>query len=283
MRRFSSTCRFALTLLATSFFVSESVVAFQARPFLQKSTPPVTSANHDTSFGFEVRQRPSPLRVLPSGFARIVTHNKVADTFAIFCGALFLVGYHFSLFRKEQRGERTWRSAQADVRERWSIYVRENEQWLYAIQTLRNAITAQTFLSTTVLSLLTVIGGRLWDIIRNLGEINSEKKYLVTQFTLVTLSMLTSAYHFLQSARLMTHAGFMFPVDPNKTKVDNIMRKTQNAQWLGLRFLYISVGVISWVVGGPGAFFISSLLLTLFFRKIDRVPEEIDDDFMFVI
>lgn len=237
----------------------------------------------DNAFGAEVRREPSSLRMLPSGISEIVTPNQAVDVTAILFGVLFLVGYHFNLFRKEREGERTWRSAQADVRERWSQYVRENEQWLYAIQTLRNAITAQTFLSTTVLSLLTVIGGRLWDIIRNLSEMSTEKKYLVTQFALVTVSMLTSAYHFLQSARLMTHAGFMFPVDPKKTKVDNIMRKTQNAQWLGLRFLYISVGIISWVVGGPRAFFISSLLLTLFFRKIDRVPEGVEDDFMSTI
>jgi len=76
----------------------------------------------------------------------------------------------------------------------------------------------------------------------------------------------------------MTHAGFMFPVDPKTTKVDRIMRKTQNAQWLGLRCLYLSAGMISWVIGGPRIFFLLSSLLTIFFQKVDRVPEGVDVD-----
>jgi hypothetical protein len=150
----------------------------------------------------------------------------------------------------------------------------------YAIQTLRNAITANTFLSTTVLSLLTVIAGRLWEIIRNMDGGSSSRKYMVTQFAVVASCMLASAYHFLQSARFMTHAGFMFPVEAKgSTKVDRIMRKSQNAQWVGLRLLYVSVGVISWVVGGPRVFLVCSVLLSLFFSSIDQVPEGVDDDF----
>ena len=84
---------------------------------------------------------------------------------------------------------------------------------------------------------------------------------------------LSSAYQFLQGVRLMTHAGFMFPARPKETKVDAIMRKTQNCQWLGLRFMYISLAPISWVVGGSRAFFIVACLLFQFFRNIDRQPE----------
>jgi uncharacterized membrane protein len=204
--------------------------------------------------------------------------NQVVDVTAVLVGAFFLIGYHLHLYGHEKSGKRTWRSSQADTREKWSKYVRENELWLYAIQTLRNAITAQTFLATTVLSLLTVIGGRLWELIRNMSAVEDGKRIIVTQFVVVAGCMLASAFQFLQSARLMTHAGFMFPVHPEKTSVDKIMRQSENAQWSGLRFLYTSVGVIVWVVGGPKAFFISSILLALFFRKIDLVPEGIVDD-----
>lgn len=150
----------------------------------------------------------------------------------------------------------------------------------YAIQTLRNAITANTFLSTTVLSLLTLITGRLWEIIRNMDGGSSSRQYMVTQVTVVAACMLASAYHFLQSARLMTHAGFMFPVEgKGSTKVDRIMRKSQNAQWLGLRLLYVSLGVTSWIVGGPRVFLVCSILLSLFFSSIDQVPAGVDDEF----
>lgn len=130
-----------------------------------------------------------------------------------------------------------------------------------------------------MLSLLTVITGRLWEIIRNMDG-GSSRQYMVTQVTVVAACMLASAYHFLQSARFMTHAGFMFPVeDKGSTKVDRIMRKSQNAQWLGLRLLYVSLGVISWVVAGPRVFLAVSVLLSLFFSSIDRVPEGVDVDF----
>jgi len=206
-------------------------------------------------------------------------NSDVVDFAAVIFGCLILAVYHLQLYRLESQGEkRTWRSTQADNREKWSSFVRKTEGWLYAVQTLRNAITAQTFLSTTVLSLLTVITGRLWEIIRKLDAKSDYRKYLIVQLTMVASSMLTSAYHFLQSARLMTHAGFMFPIDPKSTKVDRIMRKTQNAQWLGLRWLYLSAATISWVVGGPKIFLVSSLLLTTFFQKIDRVPEGVDVD-----
>jgi len=205
--------------------------------------------------------------------------NDIVNVLTILGGTLILVGYHLSLWKKERQGIRTWRSAQADIREQWSKYVRQNEQWLYAIQTLRNAITAQTFLATTVLSLLTVIAGRLWDIIRKFSSSSHQQhRFLVAQLTMQTLTMLASAYHFLQAARVMTHAGFMFPVFPNTTKVDRNMRKSEHSQWMGLRWLYLSVANLFFVVGGHKV-----LLLVKFFQKIDQVPEEIADDYIFVI
>jgi len=202
-------------------------------------------------------------------------NNSLINVAAVIGGALILSIYHFNLYHNEKKGLKTWRSEQAKNREMWSQYVRESEGWLYAIQTLRNAITAQTFLSTTVLSLLTVITGRIWDIVRQMDRACPYRKYLVTQFIVIVSCMLTSSYHFLQSARLMTHAGFMFPIDKT-TKVDKIMRKTQNSQWLGLRWLYISATTIAWLVGGPKIFFTFSSLLIAFLRKIDKVPDEID-------
>jgi hypothetical protein len=194
-----------------------------------------------------------------------------AKTVSVLAGTAILSGYHVRLGRNEKKGFSSWRTAQADTRVEWSTYVRSTEGWLYAIQTLRNAITANTFLATTVLSLLTVISGKLWELVRS-G--NSGNKLLL-QFASVALLMLKSAYEFLQSARLMTHAGFMFPVSAGN-KVDNIMRKSQMAQWSGLRWLYVSLGAIIWTIGGEFAFLGSSVALVIFFRCIDRVPRGIE-------
>lgn len=184
-----------------------------------------------------------------------------------------LTGYHIRLQRKESNPDvKTWRQYQADTREEWSRHVRDTEGWLYAIQSLRNAITAQTFLASTVLSLLTLITGRIWDILRAETDM-WEARLLTAQLANISIFMLFSAYQFLQGVRLMTHAGFMFPVKSKSTEVDNIMRKTQNCQWLGLRMMYLSLAPISWVVGGSRTFFVVACLLFQFFRKIDKQPE----------
>lgn len=263
-----------------SSHTAKTMIRFPLHRDRSHLTPPITDAR-------------TMLRLqLPSSIIQItapIFNGNVIPVSALsaLTGNLLLACYHLNLYRKERSGERTWRSAQADTREAWSKFVRKEEAWLYAIQTLRNAITAQTFLATTVLTLLTVIGGRLWDPTLFYNGANTVGSRSI-QFSFIgfVFSMITSAYHFLQSARLMTHAGFMFPVTPKVTKVDRIMRRSQNSQWLGLRCLYISAGLLSWIVGGPNIFLAASILLTLFFRSIDKVPEGIydgDDENIYMI
>lgn len=209
------------------------------------------------------------------------------QTALILSSILILSTYHINLMRTEFRNEsdksnkanvvKTWRQYQADTREDWARHVRKTEGWLYAIQTLRNAITSMQFLATTVLSLLTLITGRMWDILRSTTN-KFDRRLLTIQIASIALTMLFSAFQFMQAVRLMTHAGFMFPVKQNSTKVDNIMRQTQNCQWLGLRWMYTSLAPISWAVGGSRALFATSISLLIFFRRIDRQPESLEND-----
>ena len=81
-------------------------------------------------------------------------------------------------------------------------------------------MVAQQFLATTVLSLLTLITGKMWDILR-VATTQWERRLLTVQIVSISMPMLFSSYQFLQGVRLMTHAGFMFPVK-NDTRVDNV-------------------------------------------------------------
>ena len=204
---------------------------------------------------------PIEVQALPSAFIPVAS-----QALPVGVGIFSLVHYHRNLKKRENEGQDTWRKAQANTREEWAKHVRDTEGWLYAVQTLRNAITVNTFLATTVLSLLTVITGKLW-ILVNEGTI-----YQRLQFTAIAGSMLRSAYEFLQSARLMTHAGFMFPVTSDGSKVIKILRKSSIAQWLGLRWLYIGATTIVWTIGGAIPFVAVSLIITQFFRTIDQAP-----------
>lgn len=198
--------------------------------------------------------------------------SPAANAGLISSSVAILWGYHVHLFRKEARSDATtWRRYQMDARAAWARHVRETEGWLYAIQALRNAMTAQSFLASTVLGLLTLIAGRMWDLLRAAAG-RWERRRLTAQLASISLTMLFSAYQFLQGVRLMTHVGFMFPVR-DAALVDGLMRRTENCQWKGLRWMYVSVAPIAWVVGGSRAFFAASCLLTQFFRSIDKKPE----------
>jgi len=207
-----------------------------------------------------------------------LTSPAVQDVALISSSILILGSYHINLYRRERNSSiKTWRQYQADTREDWSRHVRDTEGWLYAIQAMRNAMVAQQFLATTVLSLLTLITGKMWDILRSESDI-WRRRLLTVQLASISMTMLFSSYQFLQGVRLMTHAGFMFPVKTSNNKVDNIMRKTQNCQWLGLRWMYISVAPIAWVVGGSRTFFLISCLLFKFFNGIDQQPKGTNSD-----
>mmetsp|Transcript_13547 Transcript_13547/g.25477 ORF Transcript_13547/g.25477 Transcript_13547/m.25477 type:complete len:310 (+) Transcript_13547:62-991(+) len=290
-----------LFLTAVSAFLSRRASAF-CIPSISSihSTPPyLRTRSHPTKSGARwmhsqttptqqlPRKMPTSasvrLKASPTDLSVISATSSVSPAIQavlVLSSIAILVGYHLQLFhkefkqisKKEQGQGKTWRQYQADTREDWSRHVRDTEAWLYAIQSLRNAITAQTFLATTVLSLLTLITGRMWDILRS-ATVPSERRLLTVQLASIACTMLISSYQFLQGVRLMTHAGFMFPVKKNGTKVDKIMRQTQNCQWLGLRWMYISLGPIFWVVGGSRAFFVCALFLLKFFRAIDKEPE----------
>lgn len=145
---------------------------------------------------------------------------------AVCAGASLHVVYHVQLGRREKEGVPSWRTEQALTRVRWAGFVLDTKGWLYAVQTLRNAITANTFLASTQISLFTLIIGFLWQSSQSPGALAARVAAqeassvmlawapaqvalvrLFAQFGTVATFLLCSAYQFLQSARLMTHAG----------------------------------------------------------------------------
>ena len=103
------------------------------------------------------------------------------------------------------------------------------------------------------------------------GSFESLQGYRVASLLLLLLG---SAYKFAQAARTMTHAGFMFPTAPLPL-LQKMMRKSENSQWGGLRFLYLSMGGVVWVIWGDLPFAYSCLVLYRFFIKIDGTLEKV--------
>ena len=51
-----------------------------------------------------------------------------------------------------------------------------------------------------------------------------------------------------------------------------MLSKSETNQWAGLRFLYLSLSGVVWIVGGEFAFLAVTLALRRFFAGIDRPP-----------
>ena len=164
--------------------------------------------------------------------------------------------YHYKL--KKKPPEETWKGSQAEIRSKWAKHVFDNKEWLYAIQTLRNAITSNTFYASTVLSLFALGAGRAFQAVQTMRTIHDPKSHFMRgsfeslqgyRVAALLLLLLGSAYKFAQAARTMTHAGFMFPTAPLPL-LQKMMRKSENSQWGGLRYLYLSMGGVVWVIWG---------------------------------
>ena len=115
--------------------------------------------------------------------------------------------YHRGLWKAETAGKPSWVSAQARIRANWARYVvrgGSTETFLYASETLKNAIHSTTVLASTMSGLFTLVIGLLLQAQQSL-----EAK---ARLAIVAMLLLCSAYEFLQSARLLTHVSFMFPI-----------------------------------------------------------------------
>ena len=197
--------------------------------------------------------------------------DAVARGAAVSLGIANLARYHVSLRAREQAGVPSWRSAQGLTRVKWTRHVFETEGWLYAIQSLRNAITANTFLASTVLTLFGLSIGSLWKQKPSNLDVRA-----TAQLVSAAGGLICSAYSFSQSARLMVHAGFMFPVaatEPEeRAAVERIMVRSHLLQWGGWRWLYLSAWTATWVLGGEVAACAASFALTAFLASEDRKP-----------
>ena len=246
------------------------------------------------------RAPPATMVVVPSPLVALPAPLVLCRAASVALGAGNLAQYHLRLSRLEKEGQPTWRAVQAATRASWVTYVRANaglQGYTYAIQTLRNAITACVALTGTMLTAFTVT-------MTYLRTVKAELEWLVLlQFSSTGLLLLFSSYFFLQSARAMTHAGFMFPVaaDPDAGEVpptkispealaaggwrpnaiyalrprsiEVTMAKSETAQWAGLRFLYLAITGVVWICGGEIAFFVATLAMRRFLAGIDRPPE----------
>ena len=194
-------------------------------------------------------------------------------------GVANIAGYHVLMRKSEAEGAPSWRKSQGETRVEWARHVFETEEWTYAIQTLRNAITTNAFLASTVLTLSGLSIGALWKTVVATIGLGFWRTPEFWQLASAGGCLLLSAYSFSQSARLMVHAGFMFPVAArggavSRAAVEAVMVRSHVLQWGGWRWLYLGAWVATWVLGGEYVACASSFALTFLLMTEDRKPPE---------
>ncbi len=252
-----------------------------------RSSPNLLRASHlraQSALQSRVAVTPSASLLLRGGTLQAaqplirMVESPAARTVAVIVGVVVHIAYHASLIRREKLGLPTWRTAQARTRLRWASLACSTTDPHYAMECLHNAIIASTFLASTMVTLFTFTLGFLAQKVWGNGA-----SRLVVPMSAFSALVVCSAYHFLQSARLCTHAGFMFPVASSTAEpdafvtpatVERIMARSEGGQWGGLRFLYLAANSAVWVVAGEHAFLASCLAFVLFFSRIDKAPTQ---------
>ena len=111
---------------------------------------------------------------------------------------------------------------------------------------------------------------------------------MLLRCSLISSCLLLSAFNFSQSARQMTHCGFMFPVANGagggsdfvtSDEVEKVMVTSENSQWAGLRFFYLAICSVVWLLAsgiaepaGEWGFLAACVGMRVFLGKIDRPP-----------
>jgi hypothetical protein len=105
-------------------FSSRQIQAYPSRSLFES---PFSSRRHVTGHKTRKSSSSSSLAMVSS---LGLTSKVNLDIVSVVAGFGILCGYHLLLAVKERRGIKSWRSAQADTREKWSQFVRETEGWL---------------------------------------------------------------------------------------------------------------------------------------------------------
>ena len=105
----------------------------QPYPSISLFESPLSTRRHAP--GHKTRKSSSSSSLAMTSASSLVPSSGLAskvmvDIVSVVAGFGILCGYHLLLVIKERRGIKTWRSAQADTREKWSQFVRETEGWL---------------------------------------------------------------------------------------------------------------------------------------------------------
>ncbi|WP_243311280.1 DUF599 domain-containing protein [Fundidesulfovibrio agrisoli] len=172
------------------------------------------------------------------------------------------------------------------ARRAWVVQIMEEKNDILAVQTLRNATMAGTFLASTAILLsvgvLSLTGqadnlGQTWHALNILGS--TQKNTLALKLLVLLINLFIAFFSFSSSIRLYNHVGFMINVpcadgnySTSLTFVAMQLNRAARHFHNGMLAFYYLVPLIFWIFG-PLFLLGSTMLMICVVFFLDRTPK----------
>ena len=173
------------------------------------------------------------------------------------------------------------------ARAQWVASVLEKQNSILAVQTLRNATMASTFMASTsellAVGVLSLTGNgenvrHTWHSLNFFGSVTSDMFAL--KILALLLNFFLAFFCFTSSLRLYTHVAFMLGVEggpEDKSRMGCMAEKYLNMGAnhfsLGMRAFYFTVPLVFWIFGAQFMFFGTIFLISIVYA-LDKTPKQ---------
>ena len=175
------------------------------------------------------------------------------------------------------------------ARIRWVASVIENKNGILAVQTLRNATMASTFMASTsvllAVGVLSLTGNgenvrHTWHSLNFFGSVASDM--FAFKILALLLNFFLAFFCFTSSLRLYTHVAFMLGAETgheDKPQLNCMAEKYLNMGAnhfsMGMRAFYFTVPLVFWIFGAQFMLFGTVFLISIVYA-LDRTPKQND-------
>lgn len=178
------------------------------------------------------------------------------------------------------------------ARIQWVASILEKKNGILAVQTLRNATMASTFMASTSILLavgvLSLTGNgenvrHSWHSLNIFGSV--EPGMLAIKILALLLNFFLAFFCFASSLRLYTHVGFMLGAETGHEDTDQLgvmaekyLNMGADHFYLGMRAFYFTVPLVFWIFGAQfmvlGTVFLVSIVFFLDKTPTKRAPAQ---------
>ena len=211
-------------------------------------------------------------------------------TFDLLCFCISVALYAaynlFIRFRESFNPGYTIHGISRTARVQWVASILEKKNGILAVQTLRNATMASTFMASTsvllAVGVLSLTGNgenvrHTWHSLNFFGSV--EPGMFAFKILALLLNFFLAFFCFASSLRLYTHVAFMLGAEAGQQDSDQLGSMSEkylnmgaNHFYLGMRAFYFTVPLVFWIFGAQFMIFGTAFLISIIFI-LDKTPQ----------